>query len=343
MVVTIANASVNSGHTVGVCLLVNSGPLASQLGKRVHVYELNRKWRFDWKALKTFASLAKQYDILHVHLKHNIKYVYVANLSLGIQVPVLLHDHSAEVLVDAVPKTKLPFFVVWWLRKQHYLAVSERLMEWAVVNFGLNPARASWLGNVIECKPVTEVRKEESDVVKLLLVSNFRRIKNIEFAVALVAEMIKRNMAVTLDIVGKPLDKAYFAEVIQKIHVLSLSDKIQIREDVSDISRIIPAYTLGIHCSRAETGPLVLLEFMCGGLPFVAYSSGEVSVDVKNMYPELITEEFDVNVWINRIRYLSLNLKKYQGELSAFIQTKYSLNKYESNLTALYKAILNVG
>ncbi|MBN8650215.1 MAG: glycosyltransferase [Cytophagales bacterium] len=343
MVVTIANASVNTGHTVGVCLLVNRGPLVSELDKRVELHELNRQWRFDWKALKTFASLAKQYDLLHVHLKHNVKYVYVVNLLFGIPVPVLLHDHSAEVLVTGVPKTKLPFFVVWWLRKQHYLAVSEQLLHWAVVNFGLNPARATWLGNAIACKPVAEVKKEESDVIKILLVSNFRRIKNIEFAVELVAKMMKREMKVTLDIVGKPLDRAYYDEIKNTIQVRGLSDKIQIREDVSDISMIIPAYTLGIHCSKAETGPLVLLEFMCGGLPFVAYSSGDVSIDVIKKYPKLIAKEFDVNDWINRIRYLFLNLKKYHGELRTFVQMTYSHRRYNYRLNDIYKLILDAG
>ncbi len=339
MVVTIANASIKAGHEVGVCLLVSGGPLMDQLDKRVTLYQLQRSWRLDWNALKTFATLARQYDLLHVHLKHNLKYVYVADLIFGLKMPVLLHDHSAEVLIEGVPKTNLPFFIVRWLRKQHYLAVSEQLMHWAIVNFKLNPARARWLGNAIECQPVPEVSREKSEVIKLLLVSNFRRIKNIEFAVDLVAEMVKRNLPVTLDIVGKPLDKPYYHEVVHKIQVLKLTDRITIRQDVSEVSKIIPEYTLGIHCSRAETGPLVLLEFMCGGLPFISANCGEVSVAVKNSFPEFIMKEFDVEVWVDQLVSLAQNLKKYEGVLRSFVETEYSPNRYNMKVNEFYKAI----
>ncbi|MBL7849456.1 MAG: glycosyltransferase [Cyclobacteriaceae bacterium] len=340
MVVTIANASVQAGHTVGVCLLVNRGPLATQLDSRVQVYELNRQWRFDWRALRALASLARQYDLLHVHQKHNAKYVYVVHLLFGVPVPVLLHDHSAEVLVEGLSKTELPFFVVWWLRKQHYLAVSEQLLQWAVANFGLNPVRAHSLGNAIECKPMVEERKE-ADVVKLLLVSNFRRIKNIEFAVALVAEMIERNMNVTLDIVGKPLDKIYYIEISTMIRSLGLSDRIQIREDISDISSIIPAYSLGIHCSRAETGPLVLLEFMCGGLPFVASNSGGVSADVSEYLPQLIVSDFSVQEWIHRISLLRSDLGALKRRIGLLFEDLYSVKRYQDQVFHLYHTIID--
>lgn len=341
MVVTIANASVKEGQEVGICLLVGGGPLRDQLDKRITLYELRRSWRLDWKALKAFAALARQFDLLHIHLKHNLKYVYVVNLIFGLRTPVLLHDHSAEVLVEGVPKTKLPFFVVHWLRRQHYLAVSEQLMRWAIINFKLSPSRASWLGNAIECKAAPQKDKEKSDTLKLLLVSNFRRIKNIEFAVDLVAEMVRRNVPVTLDIVGKPLDKLYFEEVVKKIEGLDLADRISIRQDIRDVGRIVSHFTLGIHCSKAETGPLVLLEFMCGELPFLTYANGEVSMVVRDSYPEFVVEVLDVEVWVERLLLLALHLEKFEGCLRDFVDARYSSQEYSHRMHEYYRSILN--
>lgn len=340
MVVTIANASVRAGDEVGVCLLVSGGPLIDQLDKRVTLYQLKRSWRLDWKALKTFTTLARHYDLLHVHLKHNLKYVYVANLVFGLKMPVLLHDHSAEVLIEGVPKTNLPFFIVRWLRKQHYLAVSEQLMQWAIVNFKLNPARACWLGNAIECQPVAEVSREKSEVIKLLLVSNFRRIKNIEFAVDLVAEMVKRNLPVTLDIVGKPLDKPYYHEVVHKIQVLKLTNWIAIRQDVSEVSKIIPEYTLGIHCSRAETGPLVLLEFMCGGLPFVASRSGHIAIQVMEYFPSMIANALLVDEWYSKVITVLNKRWSYTNEVRVFFNLNYSIDLYSNRLHTIYQSLI---
>lgn len=340
MVVTIANTSVRSGHKVGVCLLVGGGPLIDQLDKRVELYSLNRRWRFDWKALKKFASLARQYDLLHVHLKHNLKYVYATHFLLELKIPVLLHDHSAEVLIEGVPKTHLPFFVVRWLRKQYYLAVSERLMQWSIVNFSLDPARAFWLSNVIDCKQVTHRPQTNSEEIKLLLVSNFRRIKNIEFAVDLIAEMLKRQLPATLDIIGKPLNKLYFEKILNKIQVLRLTDKIRIKQDVNDVSAILSDYTLGLHCSKAETGPLVLLEFMCGGLPFVSIATGEISCHVKENYSELVLDEFNVSKWIEQIRYLILDLDPWPKRLRSFFDHNYSIDAYFGKLNSIYSKIV---
>lgn len=342
MVVTIANASVRAGHTVGVCLLVNEGPLVAQLDARVQLHTLKRKWRLDWAALKKFARITHRYDLLHVHLKHNVKYVYVADRIFRLNKPVLLHDHSAEVLVEGVPKTKLPFFVVWWLRKQHYLAVSEQLMQWAIQNFKLSPNRAGWLGNAIECKPIAEAKTvEKSDAIKLLLVSNFRRIKNIEFAVALVAEMLRQKWNVTLDIVGKPLDEAYYTEIVTQINSLKLSHHISIRQDVDDVDAIITEYTLGLHCSHAETGPLVLLEYMCAGLPFVSYLNGEISLFLRKACPCVVLDTLNIPAWIERIKSLSNEMTSTSEKIQQVFAENYSIVNYALQIENTYKVMVN--
>ncbi|MBZ0246283.1 MAG: glycosyltransferase, partial [Cyclobacteriaceae bacterium] len=289
MLVTAANLFVDKGHDVGVALLVDGGPLCSHLNPRVKLHSLSRKGRFDLRAMRKLSMLANSYQIVHIHLKHNLKFVFVANLIWRIRNPLILHDHSAEVLISGVQKTHLPFFVQYWLRKQTYVGVSEALTNWALRNFRLDPDKCFTLPNAIECKNGSTIKVPISkDVVNIILVSNFRRLKNIEFAITLVEQLTKLGLNLRLDILGQVLDKSYFEEIKALIASLNISDIVTINNDVSDVTHELGNYSFAIHTSKAETGPLVLLEYFHAGLPFLASNHGEVANQVFQKIPELI-------------------------------------------------------
>ena len=51
---------------------------------------------------------------------------------------------------------------------------------------------------------------------------------------------------------------------------------------------------VGLHVSKSETGPLVLLEYMCKSMPFIAYDTGEIAQHIKINFPSLIKDNFDM-------------------------------------------------
>jgi glycosyltransferase involved in cell wall biosynthesis len=340
MVVTCANLFADRGHDVGVALLVEKGPLADQLDTRVRLHLLNRKSRFDWNSLISLAKLANTYDLIHVHLKHNLKFVFVANLVHRIKVPIILHDHSAEVLISGVQKTNLPFFILWWLRKQTYIGVSKALVGWAIENFKLRPARCFTLPNAIAYTANRDViNKEETDLLHLVLVSNFRRIKNLEFGVKLVDELVREGVDVKLDIFGQPLDKKYFIEIKDLIIELNLVDRIRIHLNVFDVKPYLKQYNFAIHCSKAETGPLVLLEYLCVGLPFLTTNNGEVANRVFDRMPELVMDSYEIEKWVKRINLISTFGKEYCSGLITFFIETFSIEMYYNQLQSIYKKV----
>lgn len=338
MVVTTANLFVSRGYKVGVVLLVGGGTLCNHLDSRVKLYNLNRKSRFDWRALRLLSKLVNSYKITHVHLKHNFKFVFVAHLLRSIKTPIVLHDHSAEVLTSGVQKTKLPFFIQFWLRRKFYIGVSKPLVEWAIQNFKLNEERCFILPNVIVCTQETIGSYQPAEgVVRIILVSNFRRIKNIEFGIKLVAELVNRGVCVDLDIYGHNLDKAYYSEIVNLIWQLNLINNIRINTNETDISVHLNKYDLAIHCSRAETGPLVLLEYLCAGLPFVSIDRGEVTSLVVKKFPEMVVKDYQLDQWCASIS--QIDRKSYQDSLQAFFKKEFSPNVYFDRLLSVYNKL----
>ncbi len=340
MVVTAANLFVTKGHKVGVALLTEKGPLVEQLDLRVQLHHINRKNRFDWSALTMLSKLANSYNLIHVHLKHNLKFVFVANLVHRIKVPIILHDHSAEVLTLGVSKTNLPFFILYWLRNLTYIGVSESLVIWAIKNFRLNPTHCYTLPNAVECSLITEGVQnysKEVGVMRLVLVSNFRRIKNIEFAVILVNKLSEQGVDVRLDVFGQSLDKAYYKEITDLIIEFNLQKQIVIHTNVSDIGGYLYKYDLAIHCSRAETGPLVLLEYLCAGLPFVSIDRGEVTKVIVKQFPDLVIQDYRVDEWCVRVTQLERSM--YKDSLRSFFKTEFSTEVYFNKLSEIYSYI----
>lgn len=340
MVVTTANLFVSRGYEVGVVLLVGGGSLCNHLDSRVKLHVLNRRSRFDLRALRSFSDLANSYQITHVHLKHNFKFVFVANVVRNIKSPIVLHDHSAEVLTSGVQKTKLPFFIQFWLRRKFYIGVSESLVKWAIQNFKLNEERCFSLPNAIVCSQKTNEIEEYipvDGVIRLILVSNFRRIKNIEFGLKLVRELLNRGLAVNLDIYGHILDKAYYSEIVDLARQLNLINNIKINTNETDISVHLNKYDLAIHCSKAETGPLVLLEYLCAGLPFVSIDRGEVTSVVVKQFSEMVVRDYQLDQWCSAIS--RIDRKNYKDSLQSFFEKEFSPNIYFDRLMSVYNKL----
>lgn len=338
MLVTAANLFVKKGHKVGVVLLVEEGPLSKNLDSRVNLHGLNRKGRFDFHALHALSKLANSYEVIHVHLKHNLKFVFVANLIWRIKSSVILHDHSAEVLTTGVKKTHLNYFVQRWLRKQAYIGVSENLTTWAIGNFKLCPENCFTLSNAIECKE-GDIPRRQAPIgkVNIIMVSNFRRIKNIEFGIILVNRLIRAGISVRFDIFGHISDTQYFMEIKKLIVELNVMDSISINTEVSDVTPYLHKYNLAIHCSKAETGPLVLMEYLCAGLPFLSIKQGEVALAVEKSFPELVIEHFLDKEWCERIKQIIR--KDYFDALKQFFKNEYSLDLYYQRLNSIYENV----
>ena len=161
---------------------------------------------------------------------------------------------------------------------------------------------------------------------KIVMVGNIKPIKNQLFALN-----IAKVMKVKIDFIGRNQDETYF-QMLNK----SLSGNLII-EDCSDVKVELVKYELGIFTSISESGPLVILEYLLCGLPFVCYKTGGISDILSKYYPDFFLETFNENAWVERINYLMNNPPQINLELiKKIIDTEFNRENYYLKLKRLY-------
>jgi glycosyltransferase involved in cell wall biosynthesis len=101
---------------------------------------------------------------------------------------------------------------------------------------------------------------------------------------------------------------------------------------------------MAIHTSLSETGPLVLLEYMANGLPFVTSNTGEVVDQIRDELPDLIVSTFNEEDWIEKIialeNEIQINGQFINRKLKELFNKKFSPEKYIEQCLKIYQNVL---
>src|SRR5690606_26593168 len=185
------------------------------------------------------------------------------------------------------------------------------------------------LQNSIIPKPGgADIRRDTQE--RIFMISNIRQTKNIEFAVELFKQL---NWQST--IYGNMANDDYSKKIASSIHA---SPNIKIVRGVTDFSQVYHQYGIAAHCAQSETGPLVLLEYMAAGVPFVAYKTGEIAEIVSKELPLLFMESFEINMWIERIHEI-LARKELPEKLRRLFEQHFSPEKYINKCLEIYESV----
>ena len=146
---------------------------------------------------------------------------------------------------------------------------------------------------------------------RMIIVGNIHERKNQIFAIRLLKRILQHKN-VCLDIYGKIRDANYYSILRNYIHKNNLDNNVKFIFNCTQIQKILHKYSIAIHCATSETGPLVLLEYMAQGLPFLTNNTGYV---VHYLKPELnyfIVNDFSIEHWLDSIKLVQ---SKHQKEL----------------------------
>lgn len=318
--VDVSNMLVAQGVIVKLVVIRHIGPLLEQVDPKVQIEVLNFQSKTDLKSWRNLISALKENDLIHVHMRHTYGRVKLASILGRIQVPIIFHDHWGA--------SGVPLYLKWIFKPEWYIGVRQESTLWAQDRLKINSGH-------IFCQPNTIYRSnqfnEEVDYkYDLLLVGNIRRIKNIEFAIQLA-----NRLNLSLDIVGQVVDQAYYNELKD----VCINGNVRFITDISDVFSILGCYRMALHTAISETGPLVLLEYLKAGLPFLSYFTGEVARQLKTIMPELVLEHFDLPEWELRLNAM-LHHPPESSELQAIFHTHFGPEKYLQGLIKIYQCAL---
>lgn len=330
--VTLANIFHANGHEVLFITTVSKGPLAALLKKNVSLINLARKWKWNPVTMYRLIQAVKKFDVVHVHSRHNLRYFLLAKTLFGLRKQIFYHEHHGfRVNTKATGLEKKLF------TQTIFIAVSEQLKKWAVDRAGVDQGKAFVLPNIVIKEDVAPVKKEGA-VIKFVIVSNFVAVKNIAFALNVLEQLVmQRGNQYSLTIMGAKADENYFSEIVDLIKEKQLRQSVFFVYDCIAVQSILPQFDLALHTSLSESGPLVLIEYMAQGLPFITYETGEVVQQIKQEVPELIMGDFDADQWAKRIAILLQKDKEVlQLQLQNLFEKYYSADAYYEACMHIY-------
>lgn len=336
VLVTLANILHEHGHKVKVITTVAPGNLFTQLHAGIEFQSLNRKWKWNPATMYKLVKALKDFDIIHVHSRHNLRYLFVAKKLFGLRKKIFYHEHHGNRI-----NTKSSFIEKKLFQQTIFIAVSESLKEWAIREAGISVKRAFVLPNIVLKEKIDNISKDDSGF-SLVVVSNFVPVKNLEFAVEILQELIKESDKFKLMIIGAIADKEYYDKILSLIKNRDLNEHIIIINNCINVQSLLPQYDLAIHTSTSESGPLVLVEYMAQSLPFITYKTGEVAEQIEKYIPDFVMDNFTVSEWVLQIKTLLYTDKVVlQGRLQQIFEKNYSPQAYYEQCIFIYNNGLN--
>ncbi len=333
VLVTLCNIFFERGHEVCVVTTLDKGPLAAQLSAGIEVKELRRASKWNLGDMKRLVAWCRPYDIVQVHSSHNLRYLFLATKLFGLKKRIFFHEHFGNIDIDDR---------VRWHQKLVYpsvnlIAVSNSLYRWAIDKAKLDPKHVFVLPNTVPKLQVKEKFIGGNSVKQLVLVGNFRKAKNILFAIELMEVLVKK-MQVQLTIIGQKNDAAYYASVKENISAVNLENNIHLLHDCTEVQQLLHQFDMAIHVANTESGPLVLIEYMAQQIPFLTYDTGEVVQQIKKDLPQFIMENFMVDAWVERIEaILSADRYSFAEPLNNAFLKYYSEGAYYQQCLEIYK------
>jgi glycosyltransferase involved in cell wall biosynthesis len=203
----------------------------------------------------------------------------------------VFHDHFGRLHTDrsAGPTLTIPLrFGV-----DFYLGVERRLCTWAIETVGLPPDRVEMVRSGVELRRFVETEAIDlrtelglpADALVLLMVANFRPQKDHPTLFRAIAELpVEEQDRLHVVICGSTTtDPEYYRSCTAMLDRLGISRCVTAVGVRSDTPALMAGADAGVFSSKNESGPLVILEYMAAGLPFIATDTGEIARAVRGL------------------------------------------------------------
>lgn len=307
----------------GVLLFIAGGALDKELNSRLKIHVLNRGNKFNPFTLYKAHRICSSYDIVHTHLRHVYAYIRLAQLLFGGRYKLIFHDHAAATI-------DIPVRLKGIFKPRYYIGVNKEQTTWAENIIGIDKQNVFLLENT--AMPKIKHSTISTNGKKAIIVANIRQVKNIEFAIELC-----RHMGWQLDIYGNIIEQGYYNKLLS---LAGDDGSILIINGITDFSHLYQQYNLAIHCSPKETGPLVLIEYLAAGLPFIAYKTGSAAETIAAELPQLFMQNFELSQWEQRVREIITD-NELPDKLRALYKKKFDPEDYINKCLKIYQSVLS--
>lgn len=340
--VNMVNTLSRAGIETWLCATRSEGPLKAFLEEREHYLYLNRRKKFDVKALRYLIRFVRQHHITILHAHSSSFFTAVLVKIVTRSVKVVWHDHYG--LSDQLQTRKSFSIKVFSLLFDAVFSVNHTLKTWAVKNLFVRPERISFLANYANLGKTYQAswKPDRLRSHSILCLANLRPQK--DHATLLQAfRMVKKHFAdAQLYLVGKDSQDAHSEMLKKQVAEMNLPDVLFLGEQ-PDVTQFLELASVGVLSSASEGLPIALLEYGLAGLPVVCTNVGECSQVLDGGKAGWLIQPGDPEALMMAIKEVFENPEKaslYAQRLNQQIQLHYSEDNARHQLISQYTAIV---
>lgn len=354
VLVELVNGLSRKNFDAEICITRNGTELLSMLRSDIHTIVLNRLRTWDTKAIRQFADYCRQQEIkiLHAHGRSSTLFAALIKGLLGNKLRLIFHDHYGAIQVNTYVPPLLKLVTKLWV--DYYIGVDPFLQSWAINYLGLPPHRTSVLENAIDLK--TYLLTQNSPRISFehikqpfvaVMVANIHRIKNHPLLIKALAKTQWARINLHVLLVGAYKNDDYFNDCQALIAQHELTSNFTFLGSRLDIPAILHSVDFGVLSSISESGPVVLLEYMASGLPFVVTETGQISSQVAQTCLDFFTPPGDVDAFANALDKMVCSSKTHLEILSQkgreLVSEMYSIDRQVDRLLEIYATLMQSG
>lgn len=349
MLVDIVNQLNREKYHPSVCITRSTSTLAGEIHPHIPLKILGRRWTLDPRGFSRLSAFshAQKVDLYHAHGRSTASFLVLANWMGIIKKPIILHDH-----LGIETNTRVPLWIKVLAQASitHYIGVNDKLGCWAE-KAGIEPGKISVIGNGLDFHRFERFQAHNLHRILNLspsrkigiMVGNIRPEKGLAELVD-ACNMIPHDQLPAIVVIGRDADPVYAARCRRRIESLGLGSSFFFSGYQEDSIAWIKGADFAVMPSLSESGPLVLIEYMACGLPFVAFNVGGVSAFVQPLLPESFATPGDSSHLADRLLEL-LNTSAKELDRRASVARKYARQHFDirtkiSAFTDLYDQVM---
>ncbi len=253
------------------------------------------------------------------------------------------HYHGMALRFDGMLMTKPKIYLdrITSFAVDKIIVVSQESFEARLVREQYPEEKMIVLHNSVMMNPATEssLREKGEKEWVIGMASRLIPLKNIQAAMYMMAELIKKDFDIKLQVAGEGPEKE---NLLQYASELGISEKVDFLGLVIDMESFYKQIDIYCISSTTEDLPLSIVEAMMSGKPVLASNVGGIPGIVRDVPCTLLIDDFRDPVEINKIAEFlhALEMDKCQKHLVDYAMNNFDNQAYCSRLEQMYDDLL---